>query len=544
MKGNAPGDASNRFAFKVLCNTALLEDVLHGNGAGFREWIEKETGAELVLGGESDCFPGTECRVLCLFADDAEVLMAAAELIVGRLVELGDEEKLRGPPFSSNGCLGKEPGEYVFRMSLLETAVKYLIGPKGANIQALRRSTGAKLFVENSVHFSQQMTRIIGTSDAILRCLAEVLDIIRQDAGTEAYSSWVRTICSPAPAAGQGATKSAASRPGRGPAEGARPLLVPKIRAGASTPASSMPPAKAARTVATAARIGSPASGGDARAIDSIMERLSNNVARFPPGAAKLQYQVSFELPPDFVSGHASNLSEFAAFVRESTQTQVLLGVDMEPDNPDLARVVNIVGPLLNVYQAHMLLIGKVEEEEQRTVLDEEQRSQSLVEEQERSNSMKEEEEDSISKRRQLENRLREQVAAAAKQLQERRELEEFDAEIARQQQEIEAEEMQHVGGQDDLAAGEAGQEDGGAEEEGDQEGDAEEWEGPSPEEIAAQIAELQKLMSRASAKRPKAGAAATKSGTAAAGGKALAGASPAAGKRGKTGGRGPDGFI
>lgn len=457
--------APNRFAFKILCSDSLVE-TLQGSGPGCQEWLERETGAELVLGSDADCYPDTPFRVLGVYADDPNVVTTVLETLIGKVIELGEVEREKGPPYANSGLCGKVKGEYVFRLCMRDTAAKVLIGPRGAFITALRRDTAAKVFVENETVHGQQMTRIIGRSEAMLKALHKIRETVHNEVGEQGYLSWMQFLGSPGKSAaapgsaevpsGTFNTKPASETPDR-------PLLRPKIR-----PGSALLALKAARPVPKAsAKLDAPGADGpvrefvrkepvhvDTAAIDASVDRLADIVGQLPPGASKLQYQISCDLPAEWEEGEvATSLKDYASHIREMTKTQVLLGAEVDPDNPELARVVNIVGPLLDVYHAHLMLMSRIEEETERRVAEEEEEERRRAREEEAEQEEREQAEEQERKKRRVdemqkrareaqeERKQREESERQQRELEERRELEAFDAEVERQKRELELEE-------------------------------------------------------------------------------------------------------
>lgn len=337
---------SARYALKVLCTDELTKCILGARGKR-KDDMQAETGTRLTFSNKGDYFPDSHFRVLGLFADDPSSISSALEKILPKLVECGDQERSHPPPHGHGPDLvGKEPGEYIFRLALSKKTSSGLIGSGGQNIKQIRADAGIKLFIENETVFGHQMARIIGQPDAILKGLQMVNDFVHEDAGSEAYQQWMQLI-----------NFSEVTE------EGAH--YEQRWEAPADTYHSSRGPASHG-----GAEWEYPPSGGDP-GVDMVVEAVHS----MPPdpnnggqSTASLSYMINFYLPDHRMHLVAGEQDEFFRFLFESmaAEVQVLDVVTDEGNGP--LRQLSLTGPLMNIYAAHMQLIKKVadiEREEQ-----------------------------------------------------------------------------------------------------------------------------------------------------------------------------------
>mmetsp|Transcript_86023 Transcript_86023/g.267702 ORF Transcript_86023/g.267702 Transcript_86023/m.267702 type:complete len:431 (+) Transcript_86023:152-1444(+) len=320
------------YAFKVLC-TDDLASVLLGVGGVVKDRIQKETHTKLVFSQEGEYFPESDYRILAIYADESARILNAIERILPKIIECGEEE-LKCPDLKAREFTGNTPGEYVFRFCIPDKASRALIGSGGASINQLRKSTGAKIFVENESHVGSRMARVIGRPGNIISCLGSVNDVVQLGAGTEGFRLW-------AGASGlqQGALALAPAAAG--------PVAVPSGRPAAGT--------------------GPPARPGRAP-VDERVARLADAVGGLPPGAALLPYSVACGLPTD----RAEVLRQHAPSVEQATGATI--DFDVEGASASTG-IMSLVGPLMNIYAAHIMMARRSKELELRE-LEEVQRQQ------------------------------------------------------------------------------------------------------------------------------------------------------------------------
>eukprot|EP00411_Alexandrium_monilatum_P123103 CAMPEP_0175653452 /NCGR_PEP_ID=MMETSP0097-20121207/10894_1 /TAXON_ID=311494 /ORGANISM="Alexandrium monilatum, Strain CCMP3105" /LENGTH=519 /DNA_ID=CAMNT_0016959481 /DNA_START=55 /DNA_END=1612 /DNA_ORIENTATION=- len=332
-KRSAPPPSKSKYAFKILCPDKLAVALLGTRGAT-KEWIQNETGTRLVFSNRGNYFPTTSYRTLGIYSDEAPNIPKALERILKRVVECGNEERKRSkgqaPEFA-----GDVEGEYVFRACLSDRSARALIGPGGASIGKLRSSTGAKVTVADQSQQGSQMVRIVGQPEVVLDCLRKVHTVVQQGVGTEDFIRWAHSVNF----------------------EEKVPRQVPppvRTAAGVAGNASYHADAKAAAPP-------HPPSAPDGALLDQRTEQLADAVAHLPPGAALLQYSITCAVP----SGHVDAISEYVPSVEQVSGAAV--EIDPPPEDPEEAaaaseRLLSVVGPLLNIYAAHVLIVKRSKE--------------------------------------------------------------------------------------------------------------------------------------------------------------------------------------
>lgn len=352
-----------RHAFKALVPDGLTTMLLGSRGS-FKDQIQSETGTKLVFSNRGEYFPESSYRVLGIYADDMSCIDAAFGWIVPKIVELAEEER-RNPPQDGPDLIGKEPGEYVFRLAVIKRMSSRIIGPGGINIKQIRHDTGAKVFIENDTKMEHQLVRVIGQPQPIMACLARVNAFIQEDCDEQdffpRFASFVNFSefqPSAVPPAGGATGGFCKGKGGKGTAPAgdgreARSVLV-------------IPP--------SAANVGRDTSGAEALppSVQEDLAALADTLSAFPPGTLKMQYSVASELPAAHLGMLFANEGEYVKQVAEDTATNI----DFEDEavqEPDAPRPMTIVGGLLNAYTAHAMVLVKLRaaeakerEEEQR----------------------------------------------------------------------------------------------------------------------------------------------------------------------------------
>lgn len=333
-KRATPPPPKTKFAFKILCPDKLVVALLGSRGTK-KDWLQQETGTKLVFSNKGDYYPDTKFRTLGIYSDLPPNIPKALERILSTVIECGNTErklpKGQTPDFTTDVA-----GEYLFRLCLSDTASRAVIGPAGTNIQKLRNSTGAKLFVDNQSQHGHQLARILGRPESILDCLRKLHAIVQQGAGTEDFNEWAQTV------------NFSETVPRQVP---------PPVRGAVGGGEQDGP---------VAAPHGPPAVA-DASLIDERTEQLADAVTRLPPGATALQYSITCALP----LGHIDAIAEYLPEVEKASGAGV--EIDPPPEDPQEAaaastRLLSVVGPLLSVYAAHILIIKRSKELEQQAL--------------------------------------------------------------------------------------------------------------------------------------------------------------------------------
>ena len=71
-------------------------------------------------------------------------------MLYGRIVELGDQERVAGGDPRDFEYSGKDPEEYIFRLLISPEMASGLIGSEGANIKIMRQVHAAKVHIDRS----------------------------------------------------------------------------------------------------------------------------------------------------------------------------------------------------------------------------------------------------------------------------------------------------------------------------------------------------------------------------------------------------------
>jgi len=158
---------------------------LIGSSGVTRQEIEQECSAHIRISGRDQFYPGTRCRKLIIAADEWTNISAVLEKMVDKMVDrvASDNEKGKGKGKEDEveGLLGKEPGEYIFRVLLPQSATGRLIGQAGGNIKQIREDTGAKLFVDEKKYGSHQLLKVVGVPETLRNALIAVAGIVEEE---------------------------------------------------------------------------------------------------------------------------------------------------------------------------------------------------------------------------------------------------------------------------------------------------------------------------------------------------------------------------
>jgi len=186
----------SKHCVKVLCPDALVTSLMGPRGST-KDQLQMETGTKLIFSNKNDYYPESKYRVLGVFSDDLARLGLMFERILPRIVEMGDQEREVTPSWARETAefVGKEPGEYLFRICIAKKVSSALIGREGGAIKRLRAETGAKIFIDNNTYAGHQLVRIIGGQDSILRCLERINEVVAKERGSEEeYQAWAQRV--------------------------------------------------------------------------------------------------------------------------------------------------------------------------------------------------------------------------------------------------------------------------------------------------------------------------------------------------------------
>eukprot|EP00927_Polykrikos_kofoidii_P017765 TRINITY_DN18118_c0_g1_i1.p1 TRINITY_DN18118_c0_g1~~TRINITY_DN18118_c0_g1_i1.p1 ORF type:complete len:460 (-),score=70.29 TRINITY_DN18118_c0_g1_i1:318-1697(-) len=386
-----------RLCLKALCPDILVKAILGPRGST-KDEIQAETGARLVFSNKDDYYPGTQLRVLGIYADDFARIVNAFEWVIPKIIDLGDQERMgQQPPQhgSASDFLGKEAGEYLIRLCVSKCSSGEIIGPGGSRIKELRLQTGTKIFIDNETHFGHQVARIIGPPEGLQRCVERVAEASRLDFGAEEYASWAQLVNFTERVRGEGTGDAGRSsrRPRREGAGGAdawprkgnqqdTDVQPPKHGTRGQWPLGSgdeegsfeqkNPFGTGVDNNTEIAEVGGwsgeaqPPPPGGAEATERV-GLLAEAIGRLPPGAAGVAYSMRFELPSCRIDGLAQE--EYVAHVQQTTSVHINVDDEAEDaEDPWSNRSVNLIGPLVSIYTAHLLLLKRVKEAEQQEV--------------------------------------------------------------------------------------------------------------------------------------------------------------------------------
>ncbi|CAE8679011.1 unnamed protein product, partial [Polarella glacialis] len=404
--GGSPGGPAvprTRHAFKALITDGLAASLL-GSGGSVKDEIQKETGARLVCSSRGDYFPSTRYRVMGIYSDDPSTILDVFGCIMPTLVEQGDEERRQlGSSDKQSDLTGKEPGEYIFRFCVTRRMQSQLVGTGGCNIKHIRHDSGAKVFLENESVMGHRTGKIIGTPETLLTALRLINEFVQCESEYEEefYQGFARLVnFSEAEANGwqppsepKDGDKPRSARRNIGPggvvnsatnAQAAESILqvppapppavphpaispvakssvserllnlnalpkappksLPSLDGGSSSSSSVLPPPPPV-----------PAASDPNEDVDALADALES----FPSGTVRLQYSVCCELPAARISAIVGEAGDFLKQVEEASG--VAVDIDREGgDWHDANRMMTLVGPLLNIYVAHAMVMSRL----------------------------------------------------------------------------------------------------------------------------------------------------------------------------------------
>lgn len=310
-------------ALKVLCTDELTKCILGPRGAR-KDDIQAKTGARLVFSNKGDYFPNSHFRVLVIYADDPSFIFRVIQEVLPFLIECGNQERSHPPPHGPD-LVGKEVGEYIFRIAIAKKTSSALIGSGGVNIKQLRAEAGIKVFIDNETVFGHQMTRVIGQPEALLKGLEKVNEYVQMDAGSEAYYQWAQLVNF------SEATEEDAN--------------YERWEAPADTPREHR---------------GSPAGRSSHYPQDEGVGRLAEVVHSMPRDTANISYAINCKIMDERLPYILGEGEEFLSELKQTTNVDITID-EHTVEIPDVGHVRNIsfIGPLSNIYAAHLLLIKR-----------------------------------------------------------------------------------------------------------------------------------------------------------------------------------------
>jgi len=401
-------DGECRHAFKALCPDNLVATLIGTKGAR-RKQLEEESGAKVIMSGRDEYFPGSRCRILTITGDDRSQVLAMLERITGYLVECAaqEQEKGLGKGSKEDTLLGKEDGEYIFRLSLPHICSGGLIGTRGERIKRMREEVGAKVFIDNETQNGNQMVRIIGPQAVIALALDQVLEIIETEVSPEMMADWVSSPMQGVDQKGKGKDGGGKGKgkdkdgggKGRGKDdEGKGSEMCGDFRNGNCTrgdrcryshgDASGGGPRDEYGDFRSPPRVPIADRRDDRRhesyrggrddhnfgynneapppGADSSLEALGMQMTDFPIGKLDMDYQVSCELPNERVGGLIGKKGDVINYVQHATGTKIIFDKELKTNGEHSSRTMVIIGPLISVYSAHMMMMKRYHEDVER----------------------------------------------------------------------------------------------------------------------------------------------------------------------------------
>lgn len=403
-------DGEGKVGFKALCPDNVVATLIGSKGAR-RKQLEEETGAKVIMSGRDEYFPGSRCRIVTIVGDDRSRVLAMLERITGYLVDCAAQEQEKGlgkgKSQLEDTLLGKEEGEYVFRLSLPHICSGGLIGTRGERIKRMREEVGAKVFIDNETQNGNQMVRIIGPQSVIAQALDQVLEIIETEVSPEMMADWVSSPMQGVEQKGKGKDGGGKGKGrdkdggGKGKGkddDGKGSELCGDFKNGNCTRGDRCryshgdpnggghrdeygdfrsPPRVPIVDRRDDRRRDSYRGGDDHNfgysneeapqgpGADDSLQALSMLMGEFPVGKLDMDYQMSCELPNERVGGLIGKKGDFINYVQQTTGTKIVFEKEGKT-SADSTRTMVLTGPLISVYSAHMMMMKRYHEDVER----------------------------------------------------------------------------------------------------------------------------------------------------------------------------------
>jgi len=346
QKGKGP---PGKYAFKVLCADGLVSAVL-GVGGKIKDQMQEESGCRLMMSARDEYFPGTYWRILVVYGPDPDSVLIVLSRILEKIVECGEVERGHMPQAEPD-YLGKEEGEYILRGLVPTKHVTALIGSKGSHVQAIRKDTGSKVFIDNNPVADHSLLRIIGSSESLHMAIRAISEHLAPAADMPWFPEWsmVRNIIAEAdwPSESDGLWRHPQRDRERSPRRQAH---------------------RDSGSWDNGAIAGSGASTGSAAPLSDVEAMAQAMVAilgEIPEDTLTQSHQISSHLPREKVSALIGKKGENVKLVRSQTGAKIsFLGQRNDGgEETDLQELV-LEGSLLSIYQAHALLMKRYHETE------------------------------------------------------------------------------------------------------------------------------------------------------------------------------------
>mmetsp|Transcript_40617 Transcript_40617/g.73124 ORF Transcript_40617/g.73124 Transcript_40617/m.73124 type:complete len:417 (+) Transcript_40617:26-1276(+) len=324
---------ARRHGFKVLCPDELVARVLGARGAR-KDQMQDETRCTIKVSARDEYFPGTALRIMTIYSETADGPMAVIERLVYDVIECATKDSL--PPGASESDFLGSPGQYVLRTAVSKPMSSAIIGPRGANVRAIREESGAKVVISPDVVAGHQMVTVTAEPGGMKLAFLQINRHVQANVDSQAYDEWLQAR--PADA-GAVASSSHAVSTGKGGSLGkGSDRQVHRER----SPRRTAPPMPA-----------------DTEVDPSLLQALGATAQQFLPGALEMEYTITCELPKEKVSQLIGKGGGDVQRIRKATGTGIHFDV---PEEGMSGQTLQIKGPLLKIYRAHALLMRRYHE--------------------------------------------------------------------------------------------------------------------------------------------------------------------------------------
>ncbi|CAE7906407.1 Nova1 [Symbiodinium necroappetens] len=350
------GKGMRRLAFKVLCPNELIARIM-GKGGARKDQLQSEAGCRIVVSGRDEFFPGTRWRVLLIYSDRSEAILAVMQHVIRDVIECGAKES----PNPEADFLGPDRGSYIVRCVVTKQMSSAIIGPKGNNARAIREESGSKVVIDPNITAGHQFVKLVGEPQGLRIALARVNQYVQEQYGSPTYMEWA-TIKSfdgagnpihSGPAETGFSYGSVHGHMGKGGAEW------PDERERTPRQGATATPAQWSGSKGVVVPPQPPVSvSGDDPETD-LLSALSSTAEGFPAGTLDMEYTITCELPSEKVGLLIGKRGEDVQRIRKTTGTYIHF--DPAQDGSD-GQTLTIRGPLLKVYRAHALLMRRYHE--------------------------------------------------------------------------------------------------------------------------------------------------------------------------------------
>lgn len=350
------GKGMRRLAFKVLCPNELIARIM-GKGGARKDQLQSEAGCRIVVSGRDEFFPGTRWRVLLIYSDRSEAILAVMQHVIRDVIECGAKES----PNPEADFLGPDRGSYIVRCVVTKQMSSAIIGPKGNNARAIREESGSKVVIDPNITAGHQFVKLVGEPQGLRIALARVNQYVQEQYGSPTYMEWA-TIKSfdgagnpihSGPAETGFSYGSVHGHMGKGGAEW------PDERERTPRQGATATPAQWSGSEGVVVPPQPPVSVSGDDPESDLLSALSSTAEGFPAGTLDMEYTITCELPSEKVGLLIGKRGEDVQRIRKTTGTYIHF--DPAQDGSD-GQTLTIRGPLLKVYRAHALLMRRYHE--------------------------------------------------------------------------------------------------------------------------------------------------------------------------------------